>query len=375
MKRIFCWMLIIGLIISLGMLGCAKKEEKEIKIGAIMPLSGNAAWLGEQHKWGIDIAVNEINTKGGINGRPLKIIYEDDKNNPLEGVNAANKLLTGNKLPVILCVASTTCMAIYKKMEENNVVLFANCGHPEIASLSDWTFRNFLTGLQETKNMAELSINKLRMNELAVLYINDSYGDGGFHIFSEAFSDLGGKIIASEKYDKDGTDFRTEITKILAKKPKAIYVIGYGNPTVKLLNQLKEFKYNGQLLGTNNFSGPPISELAKTALEGSIFTAPSFFSEGGNPKISEFILKVKTLYDKEPQWNTAVEYDAIYILAKAIGNARSPDGKSIKEELAKISNYEGIAGLYKYSQTTGEWMLGLAVMTYRNGEQIPYVKE
>ncbi len=114
--------------------------------------------------------------------------------------------------------------------------------------------------------------------------------------------------------------------------------------------------------------------MARTALEGSIFTAPSFFSEGGNPKISEFSSKVKTLYSKEPQWNTAVEYDAIYILAKAIGNAKSLDGKSIKEELARIGDYEGIAGLYKYSQKTGEWMLQLAVMTYRNGEQIPYVK-
>lgn len=262
-------------------------------------------------------------------------------------------------------------MALYKKAEENNMVLYANCGHPEIASLSEWTFRNFLTGLQEAKKMAELSVSNLKTNSMAVLYINDVYGQGGYNVFKENYSKLGGTILASEKYDNNGTDFKTEITKVLANKPKALYVFGYGNSTAILLNQLKELRFKGQILGTNNFSGPPISELALTALEGSIFTAPYFFSESGNKKIKRFYSKVKELYGKEAQWNTAVEYDAIHILAKAIEKAEPINGEQIKKQLNNIGDYEGLTGLYKYS-STGEWELQLTVMMYKNGKQVLY---
>ena len=370
-------LVIISIIIASLMVfsfGCAKKEEKEIKIGVIMPLSGNAAWLGEQHKWGIEIAVNEINATGGVNGSPLKIIYEDDKNSPLEGVNALNKILSSHKnIPVIMCMTSSTCMAIYKRVEENNIVLFANAGHPEIASLSNWVFRNFLTGLQEAKRMAEVCINDLGLKEVAVAYINDAYGESGFNVFKDTFSKSGGSISVSEKYDKDGTDFKTEITKLLAKKPKAIYILGYGNSTAILINQLKEFKYSGKLLGTNNFSGPPISTLANTALDGAIFTAPHFFSDKSSTKIAAFISKVRKKYGKEPQWNTVVEYDAIHIISNAMRKINQIDGNFLKKELLNIGNYEGIAGKYIYSPTK-EWLMPLSVMTYKNNVQVPYVK-
>ncbi|MBM3703354.1 MAG: hypothetical protein FJW63_10320, partial [Actinobacteria bacterium] len=143
--------------------------------------------------------------------------------------------------------------------------------------------------------------------------------------------------------------------------------------TAILLNQLKELRYNGLILGTNNFSGPPINEMALTALEGSIFTAPQFYSASNNAKMIEFGNKVKGLYGKEAQWNTAVEYDAIYIVAKAIKNAKSYNGDEVRNALEQIGDFDGLAGKYRYSPN-GEWVLELAVRTYKNGIQIPLDK-
>jgi branched-chain amino acid transport system substrate-binding protein len=230
---------------------------KEIKIGAILPLSGNTAWLGEQHKWGIDLAVEQINAMGGVNGKKIIVLYEDDKNEPLEAVNAFNKLLITHHPSIVITAMSGSSMAILPIAEKNKVVLFANCGYPGITDKSEWVFRNFITSTQEAHVMARFSFEELGVKELAVLYIDDAYGEGGKNIFEEEYTRMGGRILAIEKYDKNGTDFKTEIAKIRSVEPKALYILGYGNATSIMLRQLRESGYKGIILGTNNFSGPP----------------------------------------------------------------------------------------------------------------------
>jgi branched-chain amino acid transport system substrate-binding protein len=354
--------------------GCAKKrpEPKEIKIGVILPLSGNTALLGEQHKWGIVLALEDINSKGGINGKKLIAVYEDDKNEPLEAVNAFNKLIGSFNPPVIVSGMSSSSMAILPKAESEKIVLFANCGHPDIAKNSKWVFRNFLTGTQEAAVMATLCIKEFDVKELGILYINDSYGEGGKNAFELSYSQLGGRILQMEEYDKNGTDFRTEITKMLASNPKAIYVFGYGNATGIVLRQLKELGYKDIILGTNNFSGPPVTTVAGDSIEGAIFTAPYFSPEVGDQSIQEFVGRVKKRFGKEPYWNTAVEYDAMWILAKAMKIAARCDGQSLRDDLEEIGNFEGIAGIYEYNNR--EWQLKLTVRKYLNGKRVIYNK-
>ncbi|MCK4329643.1 ABC transporter substrate-binding protein [candidate division WOR-3 bacterium] len=376
MKRFFClkWLvcvLVIALLaIFVANIGC-KKQIEEIKIGAILPLSGNTAWMGEQHKWGLDLAIEDINSAGGVNGMKLRVIYEDDKNEPLQAVNAFNKMARSHHPSIIISALSNSSMAILPLAEKEKVVLFANCGHPEIAERSKWVFRDFLTGVQEAEAMAKLCVEELDIKEVALLYINDAYGEGGKNIFEKAYPQYGGRILMIEKYDKDGTDFRTEIAKVLGTKPEAVYLFGYGNATGIALRQLRELGYKGIILGTNNFSGPPVTDLARDAIEGAIFTAPYFTPEIGEENIQKFVQRVKTRFGKEPYWNTAVEYDAIYIIAEAIKIAKKYDGESLRKALEKVGDFEGIGGKYSY-HLDGEWRLKLTVRTYKHGDRVPY---
>lgn len=354
---------VISLVISMVFIsGCA--EEKEIKLGAILPLSGNTAWLGEQHKWGIDLAVEEINSKGSISGRKLVIIYEDDQNDAKTAVNAYQKLVTTVNPALIITAMSSSSMAVYPLAEKDSIVLYANCGHPEIANLSVWVFRDFLTAKQEAETMAQICYERLNVKKLALLYIDDAYGVGGKESFKKTYK---GKILTQEKYDKNGTDFRTEITKVLSKRPPAIYVFGYGNATAEILRQLKQFGYKGLILGTNNFTGPPVADINKEILKGSIFTAPQFgLTE------SDFSKRIIDKFGKEPQWNTAVEYDAIFMIAEALRKSEEGlGGEPFRRALLNVGDYKGIAGQYTLN-ADGEWILELELRTYQNGKQIVY---
>jgi len=375
MKKIWIGIIIVAavalaivLIVTL-----IKKEPEEITIGAILPLSGPSAWIGELRKMGFDLAVEEINALGGINGKKLKIIYEDDKNEPLQAVNSFRKLITTMHPPIIMVAMSNSAMAVRPLAEETNTIVFANGNHPELVKGNDWIFRVFVTSEQEAELMANIALKKQGINKIAILYIDDVSGEGGKNEFGKYFKELGGEISIAEKYDKNGTDFKSEISKVLDKKVDAIYVIGYGNAAGKLLNQLTELGYKGKILGTMNFGGPPISEIASVPLEGSIFTTPFFDPKIPTSKTKEFIDKIKSRYNKDPYWITATEYDSIYIIKEAFNKAKDKDVKNIRKSLLNILEFEGAAG--KYEHKTREWLPTLTIRTYKNRKIVPFENE
>lgn len=349
--------------------GCAKKPS-EIKIGAILPLSGPAGWIGELRKMGFDLATEEINSQGGIRGKRLKIIYEDDRNEPLQAVNAFRKLVTTINPPAIMVAMSASGMAVRPLAKETRTVLFADGNHPGLVKGNEWAFRVFLTSEQEAEVMARIAFKDLGFRKVAVLYIDDASGEGGKNVFEKYYTELGGKIPIAEKYDKNGTDFRAEVTKVLHLNPEAVYVIGYGNAAGKLLNQLIELGYKGKILGTMNFGGPPLTEIAPVPLEGSIFTTPFFDPRIPTSKTKQFIDKIKARYGKEPYWITATEYDAIYIIKEAMSKLDRIDGEHLRKVLLEVTEFEGAAGKYEYR--TREWLPDLTIRTYKNGELKPY---
>jgi len=156
-KNIFSLVIILLVFISFQIFCKAAKENQVIEIGAILPLTGTGSEIGQQHKMGLDLAVEEINNSGGINNKSLIIKYEDDKNDQKLTVTAFNKLADIDRVPLIITVMSGPSMAIYPLSIQKEVVLFANCGHPEITSLSNWVFRNFPTSKHEAETMVKFA--------------------------------------------------------------------------------------------------------------------------------------------------------------------------------------------------------------------------
>jgi len=342
------------------------KEPETIKIGAILPLTGSASEIGEQHKMGLMLAVDEINSQGGINGKKLEIIYEDDKNDPKEAVSAFNKLANIDNVPIVISAMSTSSMAIYPIAEQKIIVLFANCGHPEITMLSDWVFRNFPTSKHEAQRMTSFVWNTLKIKNLTILYINDAFGEAAMKEIKKEFESLGGKILAVEPFEKDKTDFRSQIMKVLQLNPEAIYVYGYGKANGLMVKQIKESGYKGLLLGSYNFSIEPTLGIAKSVLEGSYFTVPAFDPSLESKEIIDFVNRFQQKYNKLPNWNTVIEYDAVNLIAQVIKNKGSSSYK-IKSGLENYGDFKGVAGEYKVVMKN-EWVPKLFIKTFRQGK-------
>ncbi len=367
MKKLWIGIIVIVAVFIIIIVAThVKKEPQQITVIGILPLTGSSSWLGDMHKWGIELAAEEINFQGGINGKKIRVIFSDDQNNPEQAVNAFRQAITTEHPIIAITAMSTSGLAIRSIAKENHIILFANGNHPELVKGNEWVFRIFLTSEQEAEVMAKTAYYDLKLKRIAVLFIDDASGEGGKNSFEKYYITSGGKIPIIEKYDKNGIDFRSEATKAIATKPEAIYIIGYGNACGKLLNQLKELGYKGQVLGTSNFGGPPISEIAKESIDGSIFTTPFYDPQKPTAKIEEFMAKVKSRYGKTAQWNTAMEYDGMYIIERAMASINKIDAESLRKALTEITNFEGVAGKYTYQER--EWLPDLTIKMYEDGQ-------
>lgn len=321
---------------------CAKKEE--IKIGAILPLTGEGAKYGQSAKRGIDLAVEEINLKGGIKGKKLTVVYEDSKGDPKEGTSAIQKLITMEKVPAIIgAMASSVTLAVAPIAEKNKVVLLSPASSaPKITYAGDYIFRNCYSDLYEGRKMAHYIYNETTYRKIAIIHINNDYGIGLRDAFRGEFTKLGGNVTATETYGFGTTDFRTQISKIKDANPDAVYIVGYAEMG-RLLVQAKELGLKVPFFSCIMFEDPDILKVAGEVAEGIVYTFPSYNPESKEDVVANFVSSFEKKYNQKPDGFAANAYDALKILVVAIkeGGEKS---QQIKKALYSIKNYPGVTG-------------------------------
>ena len=368
MKRTLCWVLIMGLIISLGILGCGKKEEKEIKIGAILPLTGDGAVYGEKIKKGIQQGLEELNQKNGVKGKKVSIIYEDDKLDPKGGLNAFQKLSQVDKVPIIIGpISSGVVLTIAPKANETKtVVLSPYASNYKITDAGDYIFRIYPSDSVQGVEGANLA-NRLSYKKGAILYINSDYGVGLKEIFQKEFAKAGGKILISEGYDTGTTDFRGSLTKIKAVAPEFIYMPGNAVEMARILLQARELRIKTQFISTDAFLDETILKTARVATEGVMFTT---LKENRDETFKNFASKFKTKYNEKPGLLESLGYDSFNVTALAIEKGGFT-AEGIKNALYGIQNYKGVTGLISFDRN-GDVSKPFAIKKIINGKTVSY---
>ncbi len=363
--------LLIGALLLLIIIpfGCSKKkqEAKEIKIGAILPLTGSGAKYGQSAKKGIDLAVEEINALGGIRDKTLRVIYEDSMLDPKQGVSAINKLVTVNKVPAIIgAMASSVTLAIAPIAEKNNIVLLSPASSaPEISKAGDYIFRNTYSDIYEGPKISSYAYDELGFRRVAILYINNDFGVGLSKAFQQSFVRLGGKIVVVESYEQDSSDFRTQLNKIKQSEPDSIYLVGYAEMGL-ILRQAKETGMSNQFLSCIMFEDPKILEVAKEAAEGIIYAYPAYDPDGGQQNVSNFVSKFQQKYNKKPDVYAASSYDSLKILAYAV-NKGGFGAASIKQTLYSIKDFPGVTGSTTFD-SNGDVTKPIGIKQVQNGK-------
>lgn len=344
-------------------LSCAKSL---IKIGCITPLSGDYHQYGDRVRKGADLALEEINAAGGVDGKKLGVVYEDDQLNAKLGVNAINKLITVDKVPVILgAFGSSVTLAVAPIAEKNKVVLITSSSTADsIKDAGEYIFRNVPTNQKQGADQAQFAYEELGARKAAILYINNDYGTTLRDSFRGKFRQLGGEITSEDGHNEKNTDFRTMLQKAAAKNPDVLYVPSHDQETGLLLKQAKELGIKLPVIGCDGSITKTLIEVAQDAAEGSIYS-----SFGWN---QEFEDKFKKKYGENPDAYAATSYDAVYIIAEAIRKG-GYTGPGIQKAMLQLKNFPGVSGLTTFDEF-GEVNKPYHQFVVRKGEFVLYRK-
>ena len=337
----------IGSIALLIALISCSKGKKEIVVGVAAPLTGEVASYGDWCRKASMIAQEEVNSEGGIQGKPLRLIFEDSKCEPKEGVTVAKKLIDVDKVSVIIGeICSSVTLAMAPVAEQNKVILFTPISsNYKITYAGDYIFRLAPSDALQGTIIAKWA-EKLGFNTAGILYNNNDYGKGLEDAFKKDFESLGGKVLASESYEENSKDFRTQLTKIKNVKPDFIFAPAYPAEAGPILRQRKELGIRIPLIGTDPYHDPTVFQTGGDATEGILFTD---VASGSGPVWETFSIKYKGKYGEEPNIVAAEAYDAVKVVAYVMGK-EGIKADDVKRGLYNLKGYVGATGKIEFDK-------------------------
>jgi len=341
--------IIMGLVIGL-LVGCAKRDNV-IKIGEYGSLTGTTATFGISTKNGIDMATEEANAAGGLLGKKIQVIVEDDRGLPDEASSAVKKLVTQDKVVAVLGeVASSRSLAGAPICQENKIPMVTpSSTNPKVTEIGDYIFRICFIDPFQGEAMAKFTFENLKVKKAAILKDSkNDYSVGLAQFFAETFKKLGGQIVAVESYFEGDQDFKAQLTSIKGKRPEAIFIPGYYTEVGLIARQARELGIGIPLLGGDGWDSPKLAEIATIKAPGDAlkdcYFSNHYASDDPNPVIQDFIQKYQAKYNEVPDAMAVLGYDAAHILYDAIKRAGSTEGPKVRDELAKTTNFPGVAG-------------------------------
>ena len=322
------------------------EEASEIVIGEFGSLTGTTATFGISTKNGIDMAVDEVNQAGGLLGKKVRVIVEDDQGRPEEAQTVVTKLITRDRVVAILGeVASSRTLAAAPVAQQNGIPMISpSSTNPKVTQVGDYIFRICFIDPFQGLVMAKFATSTLKVQNVAVLRdIKNDYSVGLANVFVENFVQMGGKIVADESYSEGDTDFSAQLTALRATKPQAIFVPGYYTEVGLIARQAKNLGLTVPLLGGDGWDSPKLWEIGGEALNGSYYSNHSSMDDP-NPVIQEFVTEYKARFNEVPDALAALGFDSAKVLFDAIRRANSTEPAKIRDAIAQTRDFPGVTG-------------------------------
>jgi len=356
-------------MVLLSGISFSQSQTGSIKIGAVLPLTGDSAAWGEQGKYGIELAVEEINSKGGINGKKLEVVYEDSQAIPKNAVTSIQKLINVDKVPAVVGdIVSATTLAMAPIAEKSKTVLIAiSASAPAITNAGEYIYRVWPSDLLEGSVLAEF-VSKNKYKKVCILHIQTDYGTGLRDAFKKTFEQKGGRVILTQGYKQDETDFKPVLLKIKSKRPDAVYIVGYYKDSGLILKQAKEIGLKTQFFGATAVESPKLIEIAGDAAEGLIYPIITDFDpDNPSPIQKEFIEKFKKKFGVVPDWASSHSHDAVVVIAEAMKKGGTT-GKAIKKTIDSQKIFEGVTGKIVFDKNGDVIDKPVTIKTIKNGK-------
>lgn len=333
-KTIF--VLFVLFAVGMTFTGCSKEAADTVKIGGIFPLSGNVAVFGTECRNGVEMAISEINAAGGVNGKMLELIAEDDEGSPEKSVNAYKKLVTRDKCNIIIGSLTSGCTAAITSLAQaQKVLLLAPAAtQVDITDAGDYVFRAcFIDPFQGTVG-GKFSLETLGAKNAAVLYdIQNDYSIGLYENFKVAFEQGGGTLVAEESYSTGDKDFNAQLTKIKTTNPDVVYLPDYYGTVALIAKQLRAQGINAPIVGADGWDG--IIDNAGDEVLNGFYSNHYAADDSTDEKVVTFVNSYREKFGSTPVSFAALGYDCVYLLRDAMVAADSVDAAVLKDQLTK----------------------------------------
>jgi branched-chain amino acid transport system substrate-binding protein len=343
---------------ALAFTACSKKAGEpagggnEIVIGEFGSLSGENAAFGTSSHNGVQLAIDEVNAAGGVLGKKIRLLTEDNQSKTEQVTTVVKKLINQDKVCAILGeVASSKSMAASAVCEEAQIPMVSpSSTNPGVTvdkrtgAVKPWTFRVcFIDPFQGTV-LARFAFDHQKYDKVAVLLdVKQDYSTGLAQYFTDEFKRLGGTIVAQEAYTGGDTDFRAQLTSIKNAAPQAIFVPGYYNDAANICRQARSLGITAPFMGGDGWSDPALFKLGGDAIEGT-YISDHYSAENQDPAVQKFVQSYRQRFGDTPSGLSACGYDAAKILCDAIGRAGNTTATGIRDALAATKDYPGVSG-------------------------------
>lgn len=331
------------------MSGCGRDaaSKNEIPIGFYGAMTGQQATFGTSNKEGVDLAVDEINAKGGVLGKKIEIIAADDQSNPTQAATVVEKLINRDGVVAIIGeVASSNSLAAAPIAQNAHIPMLTPAStNVNVTKVGDYIFRSCFIDPFQGSVMAKFAVNDLHKKNFAVLYdVNSDYSKGLRDAFEAAVRQLGASIVETAAYSQTDSDFKGQLTKMKNAHPDAIYVPGYYTQVGQIIRQARDLGIDVPLLGGDGWDSSQTFAIAGPGVAGCYFTN-HYSPDEKRPAVQNFVKAYEAKYNgKVPDAMAILGYDAMRLMADAIQRAGSTDPAKIRDALAATKNFPGASG-------------------------------
>jgi branched-chain amino acid transport system substrate-binding protein len=352
-----------AVILLVTLFGCAKREHESVDIGVALSLTGDGADYGKRSLNGIEWAVEKINAKGGINGRNIKLHIEDTKSSPKDAVAAIGKLITVDKVRIVVGdIISGTTLAMAPVAEKNSVLLLApGASNPKMTSAGDFIFRDWTSDEFDGKAIARYAYEH-GVNSAGLIVQKTEYTVGLADAFYDEFVREGGKVVGREEFDTGASNVRTQLSKLRALNAKAVYIAAYSEGTGLALKQAQEVGFRPKWFSSLTVDTPDCERIAGSLRDGVVFSTPAFDLQDTSHVMRDFVTGFQQRFNDVPETSSGHGYDAIMILASVIEKVGA-DPVKVKDGLYKVSDFPGVTGKTTFD-SNGDVLKDIFIKTF-----------
>lgn len=370
MKKIIAMLAGATMMMSCGA-NQSQEESSTIKVGGMGPLTGSAAMYGITVDKGAKLAFEEINANGGVLGKKFEYISLDEKADPIEAVNAYNKLTDEGVVAILGSVTSKPTLAVAELAAQDGIPMITPTGTQiNITNAGPNIFRVCFTDPYQGSTLAKFSKDKLGAKTAAIMVNTSSdYSDGIANAFIKQAEKEGIKVVAKEGYSDGDKDFKAQLTKINSENPDILVVPEYYELSALIATQAREIGMKSTFVGPDGWDGiiGALDSSSYSVVDNSYFTN-HYSTEDNNEKVQSFLKKYREKYNEEPTAFSALAYDTVYVLKNAIDKAGTTDKAELTKAI-KASDMDGVTGHLTFDENNNP-IKAVTIIKVQDGKYI-----